>query len=212
MADKTYKIILADGTEIQNLTMNGDNYISKVEIDKGIFEDNCSTVIIDDGESRISHENMELVQVTKRNEEYWFVLKELSEDEIASTIYKKGIQYLATKTLSDTDALGAIFLFEEWSGNFEKYRTGDRRTYNNELYECLQDHTSQDSWTPDTAVSLWKKIADPSEEYPQWKQPTGAHDAYPKGSKVTHENKRWTSDIDANTYEPGVSNWTEKTE
>ena len=47
------------------------------------------------------------------------------------------------------------------------------------------------------------------EEYPEWVQPTGAHDAYAQGAKVSHNGKKWTSDIAANTYEPGVYGWTE---
>ena len=47
------------------------------------------------------------------------------------------------------------------------------------------------------------------EEYPEWVQPTGAHDAYAQGAKVNHNGKKWTSDIPNNTYEPGVYGWTE---
>lgn len=36
-----------------------------------------------------------------------------------------------------------------------------------------------------------------------WVQPTGAHDAYPKGWKVTHEGKEWESKIPANVWPPG---------
>lgn len=49
----------------------------------------------------------------------------------------------------------------------------------------------------------------PSEEYPEWVQPTGAHDAYAQGAKVSHNGKKWTSDIPANVYEPGVFGWIE---
>lgn len=49
----------------------------------------------------------------------------------------------------------------------------------------------------------------PSEEYPEWIQPTGAHDAYAQGAKVSHNGKKWTSDIAANVWEPGVYGWTE---
>lgn len=49
----------------------------------------------------------------------------------------------------------------------------------------------------------------PSEEYPEWVQPTGAHDAYKTGAKVSHNGKKWTSDIPNNVYEPGVYGWTE---
>lgn len=56
------------------------------------------------------------------------------------------------------------------------------------------------------------RIADPAQEWPEWIQPTGAHNAYAKGAKVTHAGKRWISDVDANTWEPGVYGWTEHIE
>lgn len=42
--------------------------------------------------------------------------------------------------------------------------------------------------------------------------PTGAHDAYPQGWKVTHDGKTWVSLVDGNTWEPGVSGWREVVE
>ena len=50
---------------------------------------------------------------------------------------------------------------------------------------------------------------EPEDEYPEWVQPTGAHDAYAQGAKVSHNGKKWTSDIAANVWEPGVYGWTE---
>lgn len=49
----------------------------------------------------------------------------------------------------------------------------------------------------------------PSEEYPEWVQPTGAHDAYAQGAKVSHNGKKWTSNVENNVWEPGVYGWTE---
>ena len=46
-----------------------------------------------------------------------------------------------------------------------------------------------------------------TEEYPEWVQPTGAHDAYNIGDKVTHNGKTWVSDVDNNVWEPGVYGW-----
>lgn len=99
--------------------------------------------------------------------------------------------------------------FPEWIPKGFRYYPGERVSYNANLYRCIQDHISQAEWTPDQAVSLWTPISDPSEEWPEWKQPTGAHDAYNKGDKVAHNDKHWISDIDANVYEPGVFGWTE---
>lgn len=43
-----------------------------------------------------------------------------------------------------------------------------------------------------------------SSDWPEWVRPTGAHNAYAKGSQVTHNGKRYVSKIDANVWEPGV--------
>lgn len=45
--------------------------------------------------------------------------------------------------------------------------------------------------------------------YPAWVQPTGVHDAYAKGARVLHNNKKWISTTDANVWEPGVYGWQE---
>lgn len=47
----------------------------------------------------------------------------------------------------------------------------------------------------------------PRLEYPPWIQPTGAHDAYSEGAKVSHDGKRWISTAKNNTWAPGVYGW-----
>lgn len=105
---------------------------------------------------------------------------------------------------SDEDAYTMRYLYPEWLGNGLTYKTNDRLMYNDKFYKVLQDHTSQSDWTPDTASSLYVEIADQSNEYPEFKQPTGAHDAYAKGDKVTFEGKKYVSLIDANTWSPSA--------
>ena len=95
-------------------------------------------------------------------------------------------------------------LFAEWAYPIA-YTVGQLRRYNGTLYKCVQAHTSQADWTPDTAASLWSVAADPAEEWPAWSQPVGAHDAYAKGDKVSHNGKHWTSSVDNNVWEPGTA-------
>lgn len=83
---------------------------------------------------------------------------------------------------------------------------------NGNLYKCVQAHRSQADWRPEATPALWTKIGDPTEEYPEWSQPLGAHDAYPLGAKVSHNGKKWTSDVDNNVWEPGVYGWSEVVE
>ena len=111
-------------------------------------------------------------------------------------------------SLSDETALTGVELFPPWSVG-KSYATGDRVQYEGTLYKCVQAHTSQADWTPPVTPSLWTAFS--IDEYHAWVQPTGAHDAYSKGDKVTHSGKRWASDVDNNTWEPGVYGWTEVT-
>lgn len=122
----------------------------------------------------------------------------------------------ATQTLvayaPDDAALAApAVLFDEWSANGVAYVKGDIRQHDGLLYRCIQAHTSQSDWTPSAAVSLWTRIADPTQEWPEWIQPAGAHDAYAKGAKVSHNGKHYVSTADANVWEPGVYGWEEAT-
>lgn len=114
----------------------------------------------------------------------------------------------ASASLSDTDALDGIELFDPWAAEIS-YEVDTRVRYEGTLYKCLIAHTSQESWTPDVSPSLWVRVDDPSQEWPEWVQPMGATDAYPMGAKVSHLGKHWISDIDANVYEPSVYGWTE---
>lgn len=113
------------------------------------------------------------------------------------------------KELPDSTAFEVPYMFPAWK--IKDYQTGDRVQYSGTLYKCLQSHTAQSDWTPDTAVSLWVRVDDPSIEWPEWRQPTGATDAYAKGSKVSwpKDERRWISDVDSNVWEPGTYGWSE---
>lgn len=121
----------------------------------------------------------------------------------------------ARPVVSDEFALQTIDMFPMYQVGItisaEDITKGfDRYQYEGELYKCIQPHTTQADWTPDKTPALWVKVS--LEEYPEWVQPAGSQDAYSKGDKVTHNNKKWTSDSDANVWEPGVYGWTEVVE
>lgn len=112
----------------------------------------------------------------------------------------------ATVSLNDEDALSGIELFPMWK-TATSYAIDARVQYNDILYKCVQAHISQSDWTPDVTPALWTQVS--LEEWPEWKQPTGAQDAYAKGDKVTHNDIHWISDVDANVWEPGAYGWTQ---
>lgn len=107
-----------------------------------------------------------------------------------------------SENATDEEALDNILAFPKWEVGKE-YVKDERIRYNDVLYKVLQNHTSQADWTPDVAVSLYVRVS--IEEWPEWVQPTGAHDAYNMGDKVSHNEKHWVSLIDANVYEPTES-------
>ena len=113
------------------------------------------------------------------------------------------IEQLAV-TLADETALTGVELFPMWAIGVA-YAVDDRAQYNRTLYKCVQAHTSQAAWTPDATPALWVVVS--IDEYPEWVQPTGAHDAYNTGDKVSYNGKHYVCTIDANTYAPDVYGW-----
>mgnify|MGYP001510210746 CR=1 FL=1 len=122
------------------------------------------------------------------------------------------ITVMLEETAGSVDATTAAEhadLFAPWAVPVA-YTVGQIRRYTDgKLYKCVQAHTSQADWTPDKTASLWTPVSDPAEEWPEWSQPVGAHDAYSKDAKVSHNGKHWTSTVDSNVWEPGVYGWTE---
>ena len=114
------------------------------------------------------------------------------------------------ESATDKQALSVPVLYPSWRSGVS-YVAGKRVLYNNTLYKVLQDHTSQDDWTPDIAVSLFAKVLIPDETViSEWEQPDSTN-PYAKGDKVLHNGQTWVSDIDGNVWEPGVYGWTEVT-
>ena len=122
-------------------------------------------------------------------------------------------------TVSDEAALEVLTIYPKWEDNIGKTITNDdiakglnRYQHNGELYKVVQPTVFQTQYEPgaEGTSSIFVKIS--LEEWPEWIQPTGAHDAYAKDAKVTHNGKKWTSYVDANVWEPGVYGWTEYTE
>ena len=116
--------------------------------------------------------------------------------------------------LTDEKAMEVADLYPEWAATKaypenEIVKYGVNADGETQLYKVIQAHTSQADWTPPASPSLWKRVADPAEEWPEWSQPVGAHDAYNAGDKVSHGGKHWISDQDGNVWEPGVYGWTE---
>ena len=98
-----HAIILADGTKLDNLRLNGDNYISAVPRKElmAAFDGNLRPVVID-GET---HEEMEVVHVTRHEttQETWFTLRDMPEAKKTERKNRADIEYLAMMTDNDLE-------------------------------------------------------------------------------------------------------------
>lgn len=111
-------------------------------------------------------------------------------------------------SLPDEEALQAPEIFPLWKTG-TSYAVNDRVQYNGVLYKVLQAHTSQATWTPDAAVSLFAKVLIPeTDKIPEWEQP-GSTNPYMKGDRVKYNGKTYESTIDNNVWAPGVYGWKE---
>lgn len=139
----------------------------------------------------------------KRNDPNQKVVDKLAIDINNIDTFQEQLEAV-TDQLPDSEAIKYNLLFEEWNPA-EQYEVGDRIRYNGVLYKCLTAHNAQQDWTPSDAPSLWAQVLiDPTISGPQpWVQPSSTN-PYMDGDQVTHNGKTWESQIDNNTWEPGI--------
>lgn len=239
------KIILKDGTEYEILSgatqynfsvaVHDMNEVSRI-VEK-LTPDNLSyftlqleytTIIVQDkvlnmvsaalDASKDFAASFELRNVNATEKDIYQLQTDLQKITAENLLYDsvvKMAQFSLIATLSDGQALQVSNLYPVWTPDGH-YKTGDRYTYKEILYKCLQDHDGQESWTPEDAPSLWAKVLIPDPEViPEWEQPESTN-GYNIGDKVTHNDKVWKSLVDNNIWEPGVigteSLWVEVTE
>lgn len=121
--------------------------------------------------------------------------------------YRELIQKVAVN-LTDEEAAYVPLMFERWEPD-KDYNVGKRVCHNDKLYKVLIRHTSQATWMPDAAPSLFAEVLIPDPTViPEWVQP-GSTNPYMKGDKVRHNGTVWESSVDNNVWEPGVYGWLE---
>ena len=137
---------------------------------------------------------------------------------VAQEIYPPDNYTAGWKRIGEPDESG-VYPYSQPLGATDAYQVGDKVSYNGHVYECI---LANNVWAPDTYPPGWKLLdeevvepdpepgtgtdhEEPSEdEYPAFVQPTGAHDAYKKGDKVSYNGKNYESLIDGNAYAPDV--------
>lgn len=122
------------------------------------------------------------------------------------TVTKVSNQLVKATDLSDEVMQELINAYPSWESGIS-VTVGELYSYNNKLYEVVQSHTTQADWTPDNTPALFNEVTPKHTEggeeiVAEWKQPTGAHDAYDTGDKVLYKGKIYKSKIDNNAHSP----------
>lgn len=103
--------------------------------------------------------------------------------------------------MTDEEAVERPILFPNWKSGKE-YTINERVRYGGRIFKVLQNHTSQDDWTPSRAPSLFAEILTSEDGEPQeWQQPSSTN-PYLTGDKVIYNGKIYKSLIDNNTWAP----------
>ena len=95
MEKRTWTITLADGATLEGLKLNGNNYISGNPLTEADFAGKLEHVTITDGETTTELTNVELVQCMQYGTEYWFVLREMTAEELTAAKVQASIDYIA---------------------------------------------------------------------------------------------------------------------
>ena len=106
-------------------------------------------------------------------------LDELTRDVLAARGVKEGDEWIQPTSAADAYPLGWI------------------TAHNGKMWTSL---VGGNVWEPGT--SAWRELASDPDVAPEWIQPTGGHDAYNTGDRVTFEGAEYVSKIDGNTWSP----------
>ena len=72
---------------------------------------------------------------------------------------KRKLLEKAVQSLDDSTALRMREFHPEWAAGVD-YTAGYKVQHGGRLWRCLQAHTSQADWTPETAPALWTEICE----------------------------------------------------
>lgn len=164
-----------------------DTYAKVIYLPDNANLDNFEEVIDDTVDARL---RIKMEEVEKKEESLTKVAK-----------------IVANQVTDDAVALEIQEFYDIWQPKV-LVKAGQYIRHNDILYKVLTEHTTQESWTPDAAPSLFAKVlTDPTgETILEWVQPDSTN-PYMKGDKVLFNGVTYMSIVDNNVWEPGVYGW-----
>ena len=76
-----YTILLSNNQTLENIKLNGNNFISESPVDSAIFEGGLSEVTVTNGNESCTYTDMVLLSNREEDGKGWFVLGAKSEQE-----------------------------------------------------------------------------------------------------------------------------------
>lgn len=117
-----------------------------------------------DGAEVYAHNSIELQNLLSSDE--WSYSEEDAPTENTDFIQVAAVRNLMTATkagiqtmnLTNEEALAVKDMYPNWAEGLE-VKTGEKYNHNGDLWEVVQDHTTQANWAPSMdTLSLWKKV------------------------------------------------------
>lgn len=138
---------------------------------------------------------------------YKGVLYRCLQNDTAQEIFPPDTYISGWKCVDEPDEHG-IHPFSQPLGATDTYMKGDKVSFEGAYYQSNIDYNV---WSPTAYPQGWTKLDGTGEspepggdddEYPAFVQPTGAHDAYNIGDKVTYNGHRYECTMNNNAYSP----------
>jgi len=132
------------------------------------------------------------------------LIDEVPEDDVPR--YDCGLLSQIETVQAIAEALSATPTQDaDWSADGGYLTAGSVVIYDGYTWQVIQTHKPQTGWEPDKVHALFRRLAtldEPPGQIPEWVKPTGGHDAYKIGDKVTYQGKVYESLINANVWSP----------
>jgi hypothetical protein len=129
----------------------------------------------------------------------------VNSEAIAAILFVKSA---ASGEIDEANLLEHQQLFAIWNQNWTG-KQGDIVQDEGSIYRSIHNVGAGQNTKPSVTPSMWTRIGNPAEEFPEWFQPVGSHDAYQTGDKVSYDNKHFISTANGNVWQPGVYGWLE---
>lgn len=138
-----------------------------------------------------------------------FKNKETAKEILMAKIAK---DYISSKIIIKEEKDMFTDLYELYDNNYREYEKGDMFNCKGDVFVVIKNHISEPNYIPFEKASLYSLFYQNSTSigesvFPQWEGPVESIYFYNTGDLVLHEGFIWESEIDNNSWEPGIFGW-----